>query len=1014
MKTEAPTEGLALEDFVGRAAEEYAQRVKAGDRPDVEEFARKYPEAADIIRQVLPSLVLLEAGMTEESITSESARSSTNGVLGDYRLIREVGRGGMGVVYEAEQLSLSRRVALKVLPFAAMLDERQIKRFHNEARAAAQLKHPNIVQVFGVGCERGVHLYAMEYVEGVSLAEAITELRGDQEAFSRPSEACSSNRPSSSTAAAFGLDSREAVGRRKEFFRGAARLGAQVADALDHAHSEGIVHRDIKPSNLMIDQSSKVWVTDFGLARIESSPNLTITGDLLGTLRYMSPEQILAKRVVIDHRTDIYSLGASLYELLTLRPAFPEEDRQELTRQIAFDEPQRPRSIFKDIPLDLETVVLTAMAKNPQERYQSGREMAADIRRYLSDEPLVARRPGAATQVAKWMRRNLRVVTYAAAALALALVTGFAVMIASQNRLRAANEQLENTVVELEVERDRATTAKANAELAAVDARSASAFLKRLLNSADAYLASEFETAALERMLDASVSRLEKGGFSNVSIRSELRTCLAQAYAALGRIAESKKLFDKAIRESKEQLGLEHEVTLASRSARIASAVEHYPSDELVPTLADIEECMGLHHLTFGATDRRTLSMMRLRGLALQKLARFEEARAQLYEIIRLAPKDDWQSTDMGIQTYMQLADVEADLQNFEKTTSICESQLPQVVAMRPDADLSRQRFTSFVAAVAGHEKTPNECRKRLHRLLDSVINDPIPLCPLLAGNFNLFADRSYSAGDIESAIDLKKWLFYSHLRYSRMPTVSSYVEAVNALSAWNPPEPQPSAGLYFEKEEDAVLVPNLFFDGQPPFTWEAFARLDGSVKRRYANWASIVSTTNSGGASLEIDSDFPQATVANVTKAKNQWRYNYAIAQSPSIVELHRMYHFAAVWGDGVLRIYVDGELQAEQLVADRCSRITGFPLCIGADPAGDQYRFTEGTFLGLIQQVRISDSIEYDESFTPTQNLTTTPGTVALYDFRRNTGKYAEDLSGNGNHGVILGAEWMEANHQ
>jgi serine/threonine protein kinase len=286
-------------------------------------------------------------------------------------------------------------VALKVLPFGAALDGKQLQRFKNEAQAAAGLQHQHIVPVYAVGCERGMHYYAMQFVEGQTLAALIAELRqrsGPEEPAGRASalaERLASGRPLSApespadpqptgpyvspagaaaaTAPAAALPT-EPSARTPGYFRGVARLGVQAAEALEHAHELGVIHRDIKPANLLVDERGNLWVTDFGLAHCQSPAGLTMTGDLVGTLRYMSPEQALAQRVLIDHRTDIYSLGATLYELLTLAPPFPGTDRQELLRQIAFEEPRPPRQLNKAIPSELETIVRKALEKNPADR----------------------------------------------------------------------------------------------------------------------------------------------------------------------------------------------------------------------------------------------------------------------------------------------------------------------------------------------------------------------------------------------------------------------------------------------------------------------------------------------------------------------------------------------------------------------------------------------------------------------------------------------------------------------
>jgi hypothetical protein len=329
----------------------------------------------------------------------------------------------MGIVYEAEQLSLNRRVALKVLPFAATLDARQLQRFKNEAQAAAHLQHQNIVPVYAVGCERGVHYYAMQFIDGQTLAALIAELRG-----ATGSKECAEVEPTGpytpsgggETAAVAALSTEHST-RSPAFFRAVAELGRQAAEGLEHAHQLGVIHRDVKPGNLLVDDRGNLWITDFGLAHCQSQASLTMTGDLVGTLRYMSPEQALAQRVVVDHRTDVYSLGATLYELLTLEPAFTGQDRQELLRQIAFDEPCPPRRLNKIIPAELETIVLKALEKIPADRYATAQEMADDLRRFLLDEPIRAKRPTLLQRARRWGRRH-RAVAWAAAAGVLATV----------------------------------------------------------------------------------------------------------------------------------------------------------------------------------------------------------------------------------------------------------------------------------------------------------------------------------------------------------------------------------------------------------------------------------------------------------------------------------------------------------------------------------------------------------------------------------------------------------------
>jgi serine/threonine protein kinase len=417
---------------LARVLEAYLAELEAGRPVEVETLIAAHPEIADRLRRCLDSLGVIEAAAAVPD-HNEDIADSTRATLGDYRIMRELGRGGMGVVYEAEQLSLGRRVALKVLPFAAALDPPQLARFKLEAQAAAQLHHTNIVPVYSVGVERGVHYYAMQFIDGRSLADLIRELRGpDAESSALARDVTEGRLAPPSPPATTGRAS-PSPSRRREFFRTAATLGAQAADALDYAHRCGIIHRDIKPANLLVDASGRLWVTDFGLARLGDEANLTLSGDLMGTLRYLSPERASGSRVGYDQRTDVYSLGVTLYELLALRPTFEGSDRADLLRRIVAEEPRRLRAIDASIPADLETIVQKAMAKEPESRYASAQDLADDLRRFLEQKPIHARRPSVVERAVKWSRRHAGWVSASAVVLALA-VGGLAVGIVRVSR----------------------------------------------------------------------------------------------------------------------------------------------------------------------------------------------------------------------------------------------------------------------------------------------------------------------------------------------------------------------------------------------------------------------------------------------------------------------------------------------------------------------------------------------------------------------------------------------------
>ncbi len=404
----------------------YLDDLEAGRAEDLQVLLGRHPDLAEDIARFLADQEQIHrlAAPLRDLPGGRDAGEAANlagGTLGDFRIVREIGRGGMGVVYEAEQMSLNRRVALKVLPLAGLFDPRHLQRFRNEAQTAACLHHPNVVPVFAVGSERGVHYYAMQLIEGQTLAAVIQELgQGRQEEPPSP-EAPTPLAAAASTVPLPALTAGSST-RSPAFFRTVAELGVQAAEALDYAHQMGVVHRDVKPSNLLLDGRGNLWVTDFGLAQVQSDTRLTLTGDLVGTLRYMSPEQALAKRGVIDHRSDVYSLGATLYELLTLEPAFAGQDRQELLRQIAFEEPQPPRRLNKAIPQELETIVLKALEKNPAERYGTAQELADDLRRFLEDRPIQARRPTWRQLAIRWARRHKSAVWAGAVVFLLAAV----------------------------------------------------------------------------------------------------------------------------------------------------------------------------------------------------------------------------------------------------------------------------------------------------------------------------------------------------------------------------------------------------------------------------------------------------------------------------------------------------------------------------------------------------------------------------------------------------------------
>jgi serine/threonine protein kinase/WD40 repeat protein len=420
-------------------AEEFAGRLRRGERPSLGEYTEKYPQHAEQIRKVFPALVMMEqlkpvAGdLTGDLGSAPPEEPVAQECLGDYRIVREVGRGAMGVVYEAEQLSLGRRVALKVLASVALRSATAIERFQREAMAAARLHHTNIVPVFGVGESDGVRFYVMQFIRGEGVDKVLADVRRlrklsagtvDGEASVAHSlvrgrftadATLSTEKPGARSCLAASATVAElqspvplsssalSEGSQDDYYRAIARIGVQAADALAYAHRQHIVHRDIKPSNLLLDLQGTLWITDFGLAKAEGSGDLTQSGDIVGTLRYMAPERFDGRTLP---QSDIYALGVTLYEMLTLQPAFDASEKAALIARVYQEQPTPPRKIDPAIPRDLETVVQKCLAKEPEHRYKTAEALAEDLRRFLADRPILARQTSVREQAWRWCRRN--------------------------------------------------------------------------------------------------------------------------------------------------------------------------------------------------------------------------------------------------------------------------------------------------------------------------------------------------------------------------------------------------------------------------------------------------------------------------------------------------------------------------------------------------------------------------------------------------------------------------------
>ncbi len=353
----------------------YLARLQAGEAPDRNALLREHPELAsalaclEALEGLAPPPESADTGHDDDTIDVPSAMGELPRPFGQYELLGEIGRGGMGVVYKARQKALDRTVAIKMILASHLASAEHVRRFHTEAKAAARLQHSNIVHIHEVGQLHGHYYFAMEYIEGESLAQRIARGAVDVDL--------------------------------------AVRLLAAVARAVDHLHAENIIHRDLKPSNILLDADDHPYVTDFGLAKMfEPGSETTATGVIAGTPSYMAPEQAAGHSAGTGPACDIYSLGAILYELLTGRPPFREENPLDTLMQVLSREPTLPRQLNARIPRGLELICLKCLAKSPGDRYPSAGALADDLEHFARGEALEVRPPRIGQRLWSWTRRR--------------------------------------------------------------------------------------------------------------------------------------------------------------------------------------------------------------------------------------------------------------------------------------------------------------------------------------------------------------------------------------------------------------------------------------------------------------------------------------------------------------------------------------------------------------------------------------------------------------------------------
>ncbi len=849
-------------------AEDFLAARRRGENLSVEDYARRHPDLADRIRELFPVLETLEAAGEHVAAPELPGRE-----LGDYRILRELGRGGMGIVFEALQVSLDRRVALKVLPGHAHLDSRQLRRFRREARACARLRHPNIVPVFEVGEVGGMHFYAMQLIEGTGLDHVLEAARSRRSGGSTPIPegddtsalpARLADRMLTTGLATSGSGSGSASGTstlpdertsgveeivEDRYVANVARIGIQVARALAYAHEEGVLHRDLKPSNLLLDVHGTVWITDFGLAKTEGADTITDTGDVLGTPRYLAPESL---RGWSDPRTDVWGVGVTLYELLVGRPAFSGTDRARLLRRIAEEEPTPPRRIEASIPHDLETVVLTAIEKEPRRRYSTAEDLADDLERFATGRPIRARRPTWWYRSRLLLRRH-RIATSVAAA---ALVVLAAVVIVWAFTLSSALDREQEARGQAEAESLRAEEnfrlalravdrmqGRLGAERLAVEPR-----LERLRREvlADAvgfyreFLARRADDPNVRYEAALSWARLGQAELlldhpdearsalreAEVLLRELARTPerldarveLVGVLADIGRVRHAEGRFDEADRIADEVLDLASRVSTeaALDDSRIGSLVGAYEfAGRLRTGTLRLEEAatilgrgiaLGTDHLERRSSDAEAdstigyylLSCLERRGEVYRMLGRFDEAEADLGHVRSiLAPLVE--RDDVGYGTRFALARTDFGLAGvLSRTGRNAEAE----EAYR-NALAVCDRLAKDYPSIATYRALHAEIRVFLGTFLLETGRSEEAVEPLegaIDEYDRLLADETAS---VERRRQLAvAWLSLGNLRWSRMRTAdaeAAYRAAIERLEELRDELPA------FDEYEDAV-----------------------------------------------------------------------------------------------------------------------------------------------------------------------------------------------------------------
>ena len=567
-----------------------------------------------------------------DKVAGEATRAPRIRYFGDYELLEEIARGGMGVVYRARQVSLNRTVAVKTILAGQLASAADVERFRAEAQAAASLQHPNIVAIHEVGEQDGQQYFSMDYIQGRNLAEVVRE---------GP------------------LTARRAAGYLK-----------LIAEAIHYAHQRGILHRDLKPSNVLLDLFDQPRVTDFGLAKqMKADSELTRSGQVLGSPNFMPPEQAASKHGQLGPQSDVYSLGAILYHLLAGRPPFLAETLAETLQQVRESDPIPPRLLNPAVPRDLETICQKCLEKEPRRRYATANELAEELGRFLSDEPILARPVGQAEKLWRWCRRKPALAMLAASVVTLLISVAMLSLVAARRATAARDaEKRERQLAE------RASTNEMQLRLAAEKAEKSARteatnslvvaqFLQDALQSIRPSVARGRDTALLKEILDRTEQRVGTELKDQPEVEGRLRATLGQVYRDLGDhvkaeemyrvvLAISQKLFkepDINIAVALHNLGLE----LSRQGELIGGTIGEAKLDEAEKVL---RQALAMNNKLHSGTHKDTVTFLSSLGGTLKRREQMEEAEELMRQAVAMGRELPQDKTMSGINALVELA----------------------------------------------------------------------------------------------------------------------------------------------------------------------------------------------------------------------------------------------------------------------------------------------------------------------------------------------------------------------